>query len=460
MNSICGGSVAVPRFSRSATIRCDAAVGAEQRDRVRYEPRNVRVPPQNDEHAVVGEVVVVRAERLRRVEIVLRQRQAARGHRRPRVDEAEEDRVELSIRAADEVAAFALDHLDVGPIVQAAGSRAVVTHELNHQRVHLDGRDLAAAGRERREDVGAAAGADDERLAAGVELKRQRAVRIAQLVDAVELSVPRHDARPRVGVDVEAREKLRRIDAFDRVDARVRVPAALRDARARVLVHLPAHRLDGAGDDVKQSGPAVRQRRDGQHGGARNRHDAEIAATAAPRPPSARPPPGAATLRRRAAAAGRRSPTAPSDAPRRSAKYSEPEPARFRSKIIDSAMPPRKNGTSGVMKYSGRRLQLERILDEDPQTRRNREAVEQREEAPLSRATAATSASADARRGRPVPSRAAPSRSRRTRSGTRSSPNRCASGRFRRRSPDSVMRNTAARMSMGATSYNMSHQLR
>src|SRR5437899_1634514 len=81
-----------------------------------------------------------------------------------------------------------------------------------------------------------AAWADDQRLAARIEMKRERAIRIAHLVDAVEPAVPRHDARPCVGVDVKPRDELRR-DALDGVDARVRVPSGLDDARAWVLVH-------------------------------------------------------------------------------------------------------------------------------------------------------------------------------------------------------------------------------
>jgi hypothetical protein len=163
-------------------------------------------------------VVVVGAKRLLRVEVVLRERQPPGGHRRPGVDEAQEDRVELSIGAADEVAAFALDHLDVRPVVQVARSSAVMANELNHERIHFDRGHLPAAGRERRDDVRTSAWSDDERLAAGVEMKGPRAIRIAQLVDAVELSVPRHDARPCIGVDIQARQKLRRIHALHRVD--------------------------------------------------------------------------------------------------------------------------------------------------------------------------------------------------------------------------------------------------
>ena len=112
--------------------------GAEQRHRVRHQARDVHVPAQDAQHAVVGQPVVVAVEGLGRVEVVLRERQAARGDRRPRVHEAEEDDVELAVGPADEVAAFALDDLDVGAVVEVAGARAVVAHEPQHQRVELD----------------------------------------------------------------------------------------------------------------------------------------------------------------------------------------------------------------------------------------------------------------------------------------------------------------------------------
>ena len=69
-------------------------VRAEQRHRVRHQSRNVHVPAQNHQHAVVGEPIVVPAKRLGRVEVVLRERQAAGGDRRPRIDEAQKDDVE------------------------------------------------------------------------------------------------------------------------------------------------------------------------------------------------------------------------------------------------------------------------------------------------------------------------------------------------------------------------------
>ena len=78
--------------------------------RQRHEPQAVEDPARDRQHAGVGEVVEVLAERLGRVERVLGQRVRAGGRRRPRVDERRLDHVVL--RRAPPHEAAAVVHVD------------------------------------------------------------------------------------------------------------------------------------------------------------------------------------------------------------------------------------------------------------------------------------------------------------------------------------------------------------
>ena len=150
-----------------------------------------------------------------------------------------------------------------------------MAHEAQHERVELDGADLAAARRERDEHVGAAARADHQRVRVGHELERQGAIPGAHVAHAVEVAVPFEDARPGVGVDVQPRE-IRRRKPFDGVDARVCVPTGLRDARRRELVHLPAHGFERAGGDAEEARGLVGDREDGDQDRRRRRRRPRI----------------------------------------------------------------------------------------------------------------------------------------------------------------------------------------
>ena len=102
---------------------------------------------------------------------------------------------------------------------------------------------------------------DDQRLAARREFERQGAVRVAEAGDAVEIAVPLVGARPRVGVDVQPRE-VRRGEAFDGVDPRIRVPSGVRHPRIRQFRHLPVHRLPASRRHAEEPRRFVRNRQD------------------------------------------------------------------------------------------------------------------------------------------------------------------------------------------------------
>src|SRR6184192_2826236 len=108
-------------------------------------------------------MVVVRAHRFSRVEIIFGKRESARSDRGPRIHKAEQDDVELSIRARNEVTAFAQDRLDIRAIVEIARSRAITSHELKHEWIHLDGSYFLAARSKGRYHVRPTAGSDDQR---------------------------------------------------------------------------------------------------------------------------------------------------------------------------------------------------------------------------------------------------------------------------------------------------------
>ena len=195
---------------------------------------------------------------------------------------------------------------------------------------------------------------------------------------AVELAVPRHDARPRIGVDEEAREEASDRNAFDRVDARVRVPAALHDLRSGLLVHLPAHRLDRAGDDMEEIGAAVRDGRHQQNRAAGEGDD---------------PEPARQQRRRHHRRDGREQQRDFSAhqlqqhadghrAKRRAEQIGEIERAGARPVEIenhrqrDAAEEERHERRHEIQRQP---LQLEWKLDQDPEARGNRDAVEHRE---------------------------------------------------------------------------------
>src|ERR1043165_3414106 len=108
-------------------------------------------------------MIVVRAHRFSRVEIIFRKRQSSGSHRRPRIHKAEQDDVELSITATYKIAPFTENWFHVRAIVKIACPRAITAHELQHQRIHLDGRDFLAAGSERGDYVGSPSRAHDQR---------------------------------------------------------------------------------------------------------------------------------------------------------------------------------------------------------------------------------------------------------------------------------------------------------
>ena len=208
-------------------------------------------------------------------------------------------------------------------------------------------------------------------------MKRQRAIRVAHVVDAVERAVPRHDARPRVGVDVEPREKLRR-DAFDGVDARVRVPPALHDARAGVLVHLAAHRLDRAGDDVKHTRPAVGGREEEHHRGQHRRGHAQAARQQhrrdhrRDRGQEQRHFPADQLQQQRDGHGAQRGAEEIGEVERAGARAIQIEDHRQRH----AAQEERHQRRDEIQRQA---RQLEGILDQHPEAAGNREAVEQRE---------------------------------------------------------------------------------
>src|SRR6185503_3761894 len=105
-------------------------------------------------------MIVICAHCLSCVEIIFRKGKTAGRYRGPRVDETKQDDVELSIAAADEVAAFAQNSFHVGPIIEVACARTVAAHKLQHKRIHLDSGDFLASRRERSYDVGATARSD------------------------------------------------------------------------------------------------------------------------------------------------------------------------------------------------------------------------------------------------------------------------------------------------------------
>src|SRR6185369_2241356 len=147
---------------------------SQRRYRIRNQPRNVHLPTQNYQHAIVLQVIVVSAHRLCRVQVILRKRQTARRDRSPRINKAEQDDVELPISATDKVASLTLDRFHVGTIVEIPGARAIAAHELQHQRIHLNGRHLLRTRCQRGDDIWPTAWSYNQCLSIRRESKRQR----------------------------------------------------------------------------------------------------------------------------------------------------------------------------------------------------------------------------------------------------------------------------------------------
>ena len=196
--------LAAPLLEEHQRGAAPASSGTQQGHRVRDEPRDVHVPAQDHQHPVVGQAVVVGLEGLDGVEMVLGERQAARGHGGPGVDEPEQDHVESAVGAADEGAALGEDGLHLRVVVEVARLRPEVAHEAEHEGVQLHRGDLLAARTQGHEHVGAAAGTDDQGLGAlGDELEGQGPIPVAGPGHALKTTVPAQDAGPGVGVDVE-----------------------------------------------------------------------------------------------------------------------------------------------------------------------------------------------------------------------------------------------------------------
>src|SRR5207237_2476781 len=105
---------------------------------------------------------------------------------------------------ADKVATFALDHFDLGPVIDIPRALGIVAYESKHQGIQLDGRHFAAIRSECNENIGTTARSDNECVRPGYQTERQGAIPIPHTSDAVDLAVPFPRIRPGIRVDVEA----------------------------------------------------------------------------------------------------------------------------------------------------------------------------------------------------------------------------------------------------------------
>jgi hypothetical protein len=99
---------------RSATVQ---PIRSEAAARQRQDAHAFLRPPRHGQDAARPEMLQVLDEGLHRVEVVLGERERARGGRRPRVDERSLDDVVAFARSGDEVPAVVDVHLNVGPLV-------------------------------------------------------------------------------------------------------------------------------------------------------------------------------------------------------------------------------------------------------------------------------------------------------------------------------------------------------
>ena len=163
------------------------------------------------EHAAFGEMVVVILERFLRIQRVLGQRIRAGRRCCPRIDERRLNHVVALVRSPDEAAAVVDGDVDLRILVNRAREVAkLAEHDVvRDDGIHLDAVDAAGAEHQRRQQIPAAPGTDDERGEADRSLhqvERQPGELVFQVFDLRQIAVEADDRRRGGRVDVhEAR---------------------------------------------------------------------------------------------------------------------------------------------------------------------------------------------------------------------------------------------------------------
>ena len=218
-----------------ADLRSAQASAPEHVIRIGHQPANVFRPADDDQGAIVAEVVVVGLQGVRGVEVALGEAQPAAADRGPRVHEAQHDEVELLVRALDEVAPLAHHQADLLVVVEVARPLAEAPHAVDDQRVELHCGDLRAARPEGQNHVGSAARPDDHHPGLLLQAEGEGSEPVAALGHALRPSVPGQDVGPGVRVD-EQPGQVELVGVQHRGDPRVGVPVVGVDPRLRLGV--------------------------------------------------------------------------------------------------------------------------------------------------------------------------------------------------------------------------------
>ena len=162
------------------------------------------VPPRDREDAARRQPVEEVRPGFERVERILRQHERAARGRRPGVDQRDLDDVDRVAHARQVAARLVVDEADARVPIEMAGEVAEpAVDELEDARVDLDAGNPALAEHQRRQDVPAAAGADDNDLRGRADVVGDVGDVVLEVLNGGRIAVERRQLGAGIRIDVE-----------------------------------------------------------------------------------------------------------------------------------------------------------------------------------------------------------------------------------------------------------------